>query len=291
MSRIVRVVVVFIGVALSSSLFAHTTVYEISKGRYKLYLAGTIHLLRPQDLPAPAEFDAVYKLSQKIVFETDIEKAESPEFGERFAQAMMIPNNGTLKDVLDADTWAALQTFSVKAQYPLNQTMMFNPAMTSMLITIAESKKMGVSDGIDVLYSKAARNDNKITGELESGDDVIAYMGSFAQEDPNKMITSTLRDVENLKTDFEKMIDAWKRGDLDSLQKDMGDKLQIETPNIYKGLIVERNTKWLPQLEEMLRTPEIEMVLVGSLHLSGAQGLLAQLKKAGYTVKPYQIAK
>jgi uncharacterized protein YbaP (TraB family) len=31
------------------------------------------------------------------------------------------------------------------------------------------------------------------------------------------------------------------------------------------------------------------MVLVGTLHLSGSDGLLAQLKKSGYQVKPYKV--
>jgi uncharacterized protein YbaP (TraB family) len=33
----------------------------------------------------------------------------------------------------------------------------------------------------------------------------------------------------------------------------------------------------------------VELVLVGSLHLSSKDGLLAQLKKRGYKIKPYQL--
>jgi hypothetical protein len=75
------------------------------------------------------------------------------------------------------------------------------------------------------------------------------------------------------------------------LDKEMGQKMKAETPNAYQALVVDRNKKWLPQVMEMFKTPEVEMVLVGSLHLSGSDGLLAQLKKSGYQVKPYKIKK
>jgi uncharacterized protein YbaP (TraB family) len=291
MSKAIRTLVVLTGLIFSHSLFAESAVYEITKGKNKIYLAGTIHMLRAQDFPPPVEFDAAYNESQKIFFETDLQKVKEPAFGQRFAQAMMLPNNGTLKDVLDADTWAALQAFSAKSHYPLSQTMMFNPAMTSILISMTEAKKFGVGEGVDTYYDKAARTDNKVIGELESADDVIAYMKLFAQEDPNKIINSTLKDAEGLQDLFESMVASWRKGDLEALDKEMGQKMKAETPHAYQALVVDRNKKWLPQLEQMFKTPEVEMVLVGSLHLSGSDGLLAQLKKSGYQVKPYQITK
>ncbi len=276
---------------IGCDLYAASAVYEISKGSNKVYLAGTIHLLPSQDLPPPAEFAAAYKQSQKIVFETDIQKSRTPEFGQRFGQAMTLPNNTTLKDILDADTWNALQAFSSKSQFPLTQTMMFNPAMISILITLAESEKLGVGDGVDVYYDKLARGDNKNLGELETADDVIGYMKSFSQEDPNKIIMSTINDAEHIGVDLEKMILAWKAGDLDQLQKELGDRMRKETPNAYKSLVINRNKKWLPKIKAMFKTSEIEMVLVGSLHLSGEEGLLAMLKKEGYQVKTFAISK
>ncbi len=289
MSKAIRILSVLTGLICSHSLWADSAVYEITKGKHKIYLAGTIHMLRAQDFPQPPEFDAAYKASQTIFFETDLQKAKEPEFGQRFAQAMMLPNNGTLKDVLNAETWAALQAFSAKSEFPLSQTMMFNPAMTSIIISMMEAKKLGVGEGIDAYYDKAARADNKVIGELETADDVIAYMQLFAQEDSNKIINSTLKDVEDLQRQFETMIASWRKGDLDALDKEMGQKMKVETPNAYQALVIDRNKKWIPQIEQMFKTPEVEMVLVGSLHLSGSDGLLAQLKKSGYKVKPYKI--
>ncbi len=289
MKKIIRTLVILGALVFSQHLFAASTVYEVSKGKQKLYLAGTIHLLRNQDLPPPAEFDFAYQQAQRIFFEADLQKAKAPEFGQRFAQAMLLPNNATLKDVLNAENWAALQEYSTKSRYPLSQTMMFNPAMVSILITLTESKKLGVGEGVDAYYDKTARTDNKVIGELESLDDLLGYMKKFAQEDPNKIIKSILKDIDSMPTDLEKMIASWKAGDLDALDNAFSERMRKETPAVYQALIVERNQKWLPQIEAMLKTPEVEMVLVGSLHLSGRDGLLVKLSKAGYKVKPINL--
>ena len=289
MSNVIRVLVAFASLVISTHLFAASTVYEISKGNNKVYLAGTIHMLRAQDFPPPAEFDSAYRQSEYIYFETDIQYTQTPEFGQRFAQAMTLPDNKSIKDVLSPDVWAELQNFSQKNKFPLNQFINFSPAMISILITITETKKMGVDDGIDAYYDKLARNDKKLIGEMESGDDVIGYMKNFSQEDPDKIIKSTLSDVENIHEDLKSMIMFWRTGDLDSLEHNMGEKMRKEMPGAYKSLVIDRNKKWLPKMEKMLATPEVEMVMVGSLHLPGKHGLLASLKKSGYNVKPYQI--
>jgi uncharacterized protein YbaP (TraB family) len=40
----------------------------------------------------------------------------------------------------------------------------------------------------------------------------------------------------------------------------------------------------MPKIKTMLKTKEVEYILVGALHLVGEEGILQQLKDAGYTV-------
>jgi uncharacterized protein YbaP (TraB family) len=243
-------------------------------------------LLRPKDFPLPAEFDAAYRQSQVIVFETDIHKVQTPEFGQRFAQAMILPDNKTLKDVLAPDVWARLQQYAAQSQYPLSQTMMYNPAMTSIMISMGELKKLGVGDGADYFYDRAARTDKKAIHGLETEEDVLAYMKILGAADGNEIIRNTLKDTSEMGGLMEALITQWKAGDLKSLDKNLGQKMRAEMADAYQALVVERNRKWQPQIEAMLATPEVEMVLVGTLHLSGNDGLLATLKQAGYSIKP-----
>lgn len=274
------------GLLMASGAFADSAVFEITKGKHKLYLAGTIHVLRPQDFPLPAEFDAAYRQAQVVVFETDIHKVQTPEFGQRFAQAMILPDNKTLKDVLAPEVWKSLQDYAAQSQYPLSQTMMYNPAMTSIMISMSELKKLGVGEGADYFYDKAARADKKTIVGLETAEDVLAYMKVFGTADGDEIIRTTLKDTKEIGSLMDALIAQWRAGDLKALDKNLGQKMRAEMADAYEALVVERNRKWQPQIEAMLTTPEVEMVLVGTLHLSGKDGLLEQLKDAGYKVKP-----
>lgn len=291
MEKYWRVIAVLSCILVCPGVFADAPVYEVTKGKTKIYLAGTVHLLRPQDFPLPPEFDEAYKRSQTIVFETDLQKAKAPEFAQGFMQAMMLPAGQTLKEVLSAESWAALEDYANKNQFSLNQFMSFSPAMVSILITMGEAKKNGVGDGVDAYYDGLARGDKKVLGEMESANEVIEYMKKLSNEDPNAIIKSALADVDTMSAELEKMISSWRSGDLEILDKTLTARMRNETPEMYKVLIVERNQKWLVRLNDFLETPDVEMVLVGGLHLTGKDGLIAQLRHAGCKVKPLTLKK
>lgn len=289
MNKVISNVIAIASLIFSGSSLADSAVYEISKGGHKLYLAGTLHLLRKEDFPLPAEYDSAYKHAQKVYFETDLQKTNSPEFGQRFAKTMLLPDNKTLKDILDKEVWKKLQKYSENNEFPLDQTHMFNPAMVGILMVLAEAKKMGAGEGVDEHYDRLARANNKFGGGLENEDDVLSYMQALNLEDPNRIVLSSLDDINSFKKEFEKLIAQWKRGDLDALDKNLGEQMRQQMPLGYTTLLVNRNKKWLPQIKAMLVTSETEMVMVGSLHLSGRDGLLAMLKKDGYKVTAYKI--
>ena len=51
---------------------AQSSVWVATSGEEKVYLGGTVHLLRPTDYPLPAPFETAYAASDKLYFETDI---------------------------------------------------------------------------------------------------------------------------------------------------------------------------------------------------------------------------
>jgi uncharacterized protein YbaP (TraB family) len=56
-------------------------------------------------------------------------------------------------------------------------------------------------------------------------------------------------------------------------------------PELYASMLADRNRRWIPQLEAMLETPEVEFVLVGVAHAASDDGVLKLLKAQGYTVE------
>lgn len=276
---------------LSLSVSAETSLYEITKGDQKIYLGGTIHVLRNSDYPLPAEFEHAYENAKILVLETDMKKASSPEFGQQMAQAFMYSNGKNLSQDLKPALWKELQAFSDKRQFPLGQMSMFKAMFVSLSLSIAEmqSKGFGVGQGVDSYFYQKAILSGKATQELETTGEVLTHLTMLADIDANVIIKATLRDLHKMDGMLEKSVGYWRVGELENLDKEMAADMRKETPEIYQQLLVARNQAWLPKIEQMFATPEVELVLVGSLHLSSKDGLLAQLKKRGYSIQPYQI--
>ena len=280
-------------VFISVSVSAETSLYEITKGDQKIYLGGTIHVLRNSDYPLPAEFEHAYENAKILVLETDMKKASSPEFGQQMAQAFMYGDGKNLSQDLQPKLWQELQAYADARQFPLGQMSMFKAMFVSLSLSIAEMQRQGfgVGQGVDAYFYQKAILSGKTTQELETTGEVLTHLTALADVDANVIIKATLRDLHKMDGMLEKSVGYWRAGELEKLDKEMAADMRKETPEIYQQLLVVRNQAWLPKIEKMFTTPEVELVLVGSLHLSSKEGLLAQLKKRGYSIKPYQISK
>ena len=99
----------------------------------------------------------------------------------------------------------------------------------------------------------------------------------------NELVLYGLEDLGHMKELFNELIGAWRAGDLAEIEalfiSDMRDY-----PELYSKMLVNRNQRWIPQIEAYLKSPEIEFVLVGVAHAAGDDGILKLLKDQGYTV-------
>jgi uncharacterized protein YbaP (TraB family) len=59
----------------------------------------------------------------------------------------------------------------------------------------------------------------------------------------------------------------------------------VEFPEIHEKIIVERNRRWLPEIEKFLQHESGTLVAVGAAHLVGRNGIIEMLKTKGYSVE------
>ena len=79
----------------------------------------------------------------------------------------------------------------------------------------------------------------------------------------------------------------WRAGDVSRLDSGMRAEMASKTPETYRLLDIERNQAWLPKIEARLTGSRDDdtLVVVGSLHLLGADGLVEMLRARGYAVE------
>lgn len=266
-------------------VFASSPVWLVESGGNRLFLAGTIHVLRASDFPLPAAFELAYKQSKTLAFETDIGKTSSPAFQQQLMQAVILEENNNLQDLLTPQTYAKLESYFQTNNLSLKQFSKFKPSMIAMTLTLLELNKLGAgSHGVDQYYFDKALRDNKKTLTLESLQQQIDFLANMGKGQEDLMIQQTLDDIDTLSLQFSSMVESWKKGDVKQLEELFVKPMQEEFDALYQQLLVQRNLNWLPQLLSYLKTPETEMVLVGSAHLLGNDGLITLLKKSGYKI-------
>lgn len=272
----------------AATSYGQTSLWEISKGQNTHYIGGTFHLLRPSDYPLPKEFEEAYKKVNWLVFETDVEQIEHPSFQKKFLAAMRLPTGKILADQLSSKAYAKLIHYAAKNNIDIGQWQHLKPQMVSLIISLHELKALGLTtQGVDSHMEEKAKQDGKLTTHLESIEQQIHYISTMSGGNESELILQTLDDVNNLAEELDKLSNAWRFGNEKQLFETGIKPMMKDYPLVYQSLLVERNNNWLPRIEKLINDPESKLILVGTLHLVGEDGLLEKLKNKGYKVERY----
>ncbi|WP_111641192.1 TraB/GumN family protein [Marinimicrobium alkaliphilum] len=273
--------------SLPASAQSASSVYEVTRGDQRLLLGGTIHLLRPEEFPLPAPFYAAYQEADVIYLEADPAIADDPHFGQQVAQVMLYPTGKTLSSELAPETWQALVAYAEANDFPLQQMIGFHPAMVSLVISVTEAQRRGMTDGVETHFAQMARKDGVPIGELEGMAEVMTMLEDMKALDEDEIILHTLRDLENLDDFMGPALDAWRVGDMDALYTVLGKPFYEESEEFYHLILTDRNKLWVERLQPIFEQDATALVLVGALHLAGDNSLIKMLEARGYQVRPY----
>jgi uncharacterized protein YbaP (TraB family) len=262
------------------------SVWKVSNDQHSLYIGGTIHVLTPKDYPLAKEYDLAYQASDKVIFETDMEAVTSAEFAQKMMSEMMYTDGTTIDNVLRQDTYQALAVHLSSRQIPMQVFASHKPSLLAVSLTFIELQVMGyTSEGVDMFFANMAKAQGKEQGWLETPDEQLAFIANMGDDDPNAMIEYTLKDIIKMPEMFGKLHSTWLAGDMQGMA-DVGiTPFKADYPAIYQDLLVTRNNNWLPKIVNMLNDPPTEFILVGALHLSGPDSVLAKLKAKGYKIE------
>ncbi len=266
---------------------AQTSVWKVTKNGKTLYLGGSVHLLRKTDYPLPKEFDAAFEQANTVVFETDIKKLKDTQFTQKLMMQGVYSDGNTLQKVLSEKVYNELKEECQKLSIPLTALNNFKPSMVMLMLMMAKVQKLGVSEeGVDKYYYQKSEEGTKKTLALETVEYQMKVLMNMGDGNENKYVKYSLKSFDDMEKDLTALITTWKDGS-SSVMKRQLKEMKADYPQVYQDLMVTRNNNWLPQIEKFMLDEPIELVLVGALHLHGADGLLKQLEKKGYTVTQY----
>lgn len=269
-----------------SHLFAQSSVWKISDANHTMYIGGTIHVLRASDFPLPKEFDEAYSKSDYIVFETDLALANSQTLQRILAQKMILPSGQSLSSVLSAKTYAKLKDYVEDQGYKIEMFDRMQPWAVMLTLTQLKLSQIKIDQsGVDSYYSQHSLRDRIPQRYLESIEEQSAIITDIGEGEEDTVIHQTLKDMKELPFMMKWMVEDWREGKTERLERELVDEMRVESPKMYHTILKQRNEAWMPKLIVMLHEEKRGFVLVGAMHLLGQDGLLEQFRKRGYKVE------
>lgn len=257
------------------------------------YLFGTHHLVQLSFLENIDGVEEAFMATEQTVGEVNMNN-----MGEMQMQLMMasiMPDGESYQDLMNEDDRALLDaTLQEYVGAGLSQFGQMKPAMLNTLLSVMMYKKFYPSDeeglSMDEYFQKEARDRNRSTIGLETVQDQINVLfDSQSIERQAASLLCTIKNIDYGKKQMDKLMTAYYAQDLTAMAKlyeeDDADNPCPSTQEEKDELNKERNQVWMEKLPEMMSNKS-SFIAVGCLHLVGQDGLINQLRNAGYKVEP-----
>ena len=261
--------------------------WKVSDADNSVYLLGSFHLLKPGDYPLSPDVDAAFEDAERVVFEIPPSEMGSPTLALDMQKAAL-RTEGSLKDELGPQLWARLQGYANANGLPTALLSSYEPWFVGLMVSLTEMAKFGLDPklGLDAHFAERATQAHKPTAGLETAAQQIAFLDTMDREEQRQFLDEALTESAEGKSQIDKLHAAWRNGDADAMWNDMAAEMKQHYPRLYRHVNVDRNDAWLPKIEQHLKTDTDDtLVVVGTLHLLGSDGVVQKLRAKGYTVE------
>ena len=267
----------------------NTLLWKISGKGLKApsYLFGTIHMLCKDDATLSDSLKRVIRQSDEVYFEVDLDNMIEML---SVISKMKMRGDTTLQDLLSEADYEKVKTYfeSKGSVLPFAMLETYKPILAASMLqgkpTACETTAMMEQ----VIMQEASSHSKKIRG-LET----MGYQAEILDGIPYKLQAQQLVEYvdaavkgEGESKELSEMMQAYREQDLQKLEQMML-KDEAGIAAYAELLLYGRNRNWVEKLKDILPQKSV-LIAVGAGHLPGTQGVIALLRKAGYTVSPVE---
>ena len=280
--------VAFAALCLLSGLTAQaqSPVWALRGAHNTVYLAESVHLLKAGDATLPREFEPAYAAAAIIVMEVDLSHLDAAQTQSWMLTHGMLSGT-TLEQVVGKPLYQRVADEAQGLGLPLESLQQLKPWAVALMLADLQYVKLGYDPvwGVERQIERRAQQDGKEIRGLETLDDELGKLAELAPPEQSRFLALTVADLHAAPSETDALLAAWRGGKTDQLAELLSGEYQ-SFPELYRTLITDRNSQWLPQIEGYLRGDRDCLVIVGALHLVGQGGLLDLARRAGISVRP-----
>ncbi|MBN8578708.1 MAG: TraB/GumN family protein [Cytophagales bacterium] len=277
---------------LGNTLFAQSEkalLWKITgKGlREPSYLFGTYHLLTHKFLTTTPEIKEPFKQAKGVVVEMVIDSSRLQQLG-----MMALMPDQKISSLISVEEFNLVSAELEKLMgVSLTQLDQFKPVSIMVMMTLVYAQQRNAEilakyPGLpmDYFYAATGKMYKKEVTPLETQEEQIDLLyNSFSIEEQARQLVKYVAQKELAAQTQADLLALYLDKDLrgmyaltESLPTDLGNS---------DALLKDRNTKWMEVLPKLMKK-QSQFIAVGALHLPGPDGLIALLRKQGFTVTP-----
>lgn len=246
------------------------------------YLLGTVHMFDTSLYHLPqAAFDKVQQV-KKVYFELDFGKINPAAM---MSSIFVTDTSQRLDKLLDAAALAKLQ--SLARQSPTLQALGKNMYRLKPIYLSAFLMNNGKVLSVDMELYHAALIHKDSVGGLETLQEQLNAINAIPIATQARMLSDMLNRFTSADDMIQNLTRIYARQDIDHMMQEMNEDMPLDD-NFNSTLINKRNLVMDKRMEALIGT-QPTLIAVGSGHLGGPDGLLALLRKHGYTLTPVPV--
>ncbi len=262
----------------------------------EIYMMGSIHVADKAVENMPDYFENIYSKCNALAFEIDIsEFTDNLSESLQLMKSLMYTDGTTIKDHISNDTYKkSVQVLKDNNMYSSAYDY-FMPVFWTSLIENVIYKESGLSTeyGVDTVLTERAKKDKKKLLEVESAEFQVDLLSGFSDSIQEMLLQQYAADnaIEEQTKAINDLYSEWKKGTFDAestgAEADTSG-LSEEELKIYeeynKAMLIDRNIGMADKAEEYMNSSDKVLLVVGSAHFYGDDGILKLMENRGYTV-------
>ncbi|MEL6957777.1 MAG: TraB/GumN family protein [Pseudomonadota bacterium] len=275
--------------------------WEATRDGTTLTIIGTMHLPDPRHQATLARLAPLIDAADLLLVEATLQdQSDMQVYMSRNPDLMTITDGPTLPDLVDEDTWAAIEEAAAARGVPGFMAAKMQPWFLSLTLALppcAMSSMIAGDAGIDNMIIEEAQSRGLPVAALEPWEDMFALLTSGTFEEQLEALRLSLVDPDLQDAIIVSLIDfyfaeqsavSWQLGyAISEFLPDMDQAtFDAQMAQMEQQLLIDRNASWIPEIEAAAAQHEEIMIAFGAAHLFDETGVLALLEANGWTISP-----
>ena len=229
--------------------------WRYETGNTRLYLVGSIHVLKATLHPLPSAIEEAFGESDHVAVEIDIAGTDPAAMAKALAKYALLPDDTDVEEGLNAAQRHRLRDELRQLGLAIDNVARLKPFFLATQLSVARLATFGYLPEYGMEAHFLSRLGDRKLHQLETLEQQLALLASPTMADQVEMLVDTLNEMGEIEPTVARMATAWFLGDDDALLR-LFEQYTVGSHanrSLLEALIYQRNLTLAAGIQKFLR--------------------------------------